>query len=131
MLRIYVAQQSFGLSGEGLEDAIHDSQKLRHVIGVDLAGESAANAKMRLKFATQLPTLSGIALQIIDLARDPDLDMRRLASVLSRDPALTAKVLRVANSPLYGQRRRNSNLRRALMVLGLNATAATHCRKHT
>jgi len=76
----------------------------------------------RLKFATQLPTLSGIALQVIDLARDPDLDMGRLASVLSRDPALTAKVLRVANSPLYGQRRRTNNLRQALMVLGLNAT---------
>lgn len=81
-----------------------------------------AKLEERLKFATQLPTLSGIALQIIDLARDPDLDMRRLASVLSRDPALTAKVLRVANSPLYGQRRRTSNLRQALMVLGLNAT---------
>lgn len=81
-----------------------------------------AKLEERLRFATQLPTLSGIALQIIDLARDPELDMGRLASVLSRDPALTTKVLRVANSPLYGQRRRTSNLRQALMVLGLNAT---------
>jgi diguanylate cyclase (GGDEF)-like protein len=34
---------------------------------------------------------------------------------------LTAKVLRVANSPLYSKRRKSDNLRQALVVLGLNA----------
>ena len=41
---------------------------------------------------------------------------------MSLDPALTTKILRIANSPLYAQRRRSDNLRQALVVLGLNAT---------
>lgn len=76
----------------------------------------------RLKLATLLPTPSGTAVRIIELARDPELDIGRIAGVLAQDPALTAKVLRVANSPLYGQRRRSDNLRQAVTVLGLNAT---------
>ena len=38
------------------------------------------------------------------------------------DSALAAKVLRIANSPLYAQRRKSENLRQALLVLGMNAT---------
>ena len=38
------------------------------------------------------------------------------------DSALSTKVLRIANSPLYAQRRKSENLRQALVVLGLNAT---------
>ncbi len=38
------------------------------------------------------------------------------------DSALSSKVLRIANSPLYAQRRKSENLRQALVVFGLNAT---------
>jgi len=41
---------------------------------------------------------------------------------LSLDSALSTKILRIANSPLYAQRRKSENLRQALVVLGLNAT---------
>jgi hypothetical protein len=41
MLRMYVAQQCFGLSDEGIEDAIYDSQAIRAFVGVDLNRESA------------------------------------------------------------------------------------------
>ncbi|MCU0841762.1 MAG: transposase, partial [Thiobacillaceae bacterium] len=34
MLRMYVAQQCFGLSDEGIEDAIYDSQAIRRFVGV-------------------------------------------------------------------------------------------------
>lgn len=69
-----------------------------------------------------LPSLSAVALQVLELAREPDVHLRDLTEVLSRDPALAAKVLRMANSPLYGRRREAQNLRQALNVLGLNAT---------
>ena len=36
MLRMYVAQQCFGLSDEGIEDAIYDSQAIRAFVGIDL-----------------------------------------------------------------------------------------------
>ena len=42
--------------------------------------------------------------------------------MLALDPAITAKILRIANSPMYARQRKTENLRQALMVIGLNAT---------
>ncbi len=50
MLRMYVAQQCFGLSDEGIEDAIYDSQAIRAFVGIDLARDSAPDATTLLKF---------------------------------------------------------------------------------
>lgn len=50
MLRMYVAQQCFGLSDEGIEDGIYDSQAIRGFIGIDLNRESAPDATTLLKF---------------------------------------------------------------------------------
>lgn len=50
MLRMYVAQQCFGLSDEGIEDAIYDSQAIRGFVGVDLSREAAPDATTLLKF---------------------------------------------------------------------------------
>ena len=47
---MYVAQQCFGLSDEGIEDAIYDSQAVRAFIGIDLNRESAPDATTLLKF---------------------------------------------------------------------------------
>ena len=50
MLRMYIAQQCFGLSDEGIEDAIYDSQAIRGFVGIDLTHESAPDATTLLKF---------------------------------------------------------------------------------
>lgn len=50
MLRMYIAQQCFGLSDEGVEDAIYDSQSIRGFVGIDLTHESAPDATTLLKF---------------------------------------------------------------------------------
>lgn len=50
MLRMYVAQQCFGLSDEGIEDAIYDSQAIRGFVGIDLSHECAPDATTLLKF---------------------------------------------------------------------------------
>ena len=50
MLRMYVAQQCFGLSDEGIEEAIYDSQAIRRFVGIDLAREAAPDATTLLKF---------------------------------------------------------------------------------
>jgi IS5 family transposase len=50
MLRMYVAQQCFGLSDEGIEDAIYDSQAIRGFVGIGLNRESAPDATTLLKF---------------------------------------------------------------------------------
>lgn len=50
MLRMYVAQQCFALSDEGIEDVIYDSQAIRHFVGIDLSRESAPDATTLLEF---------------------------------------------------------------------------------
>jgi len=50
MLRMYIVQQCFGLSDEGVEDAIYDSQAIRSFVGIDLTHESAPDATTLLKF---------------------------------------------------------------------------------
>jgi diguanylate cyclase (GGDEF)-like protein len=69
-----------------------------------------------------LPSPPGVATHIIELARDPDVEMSSVAHALGMDSALSAKILRVVNSPLYAQRRKTDSLRQAIVVLGLNAT---------
>ncbi len=56
MLRMYIAQQCFGLSDEGIEDAIYDSQAIRSFVGIDLSRESAPDATTLLKFRRLLET---------------------------------------------------------------------------
>lgn len=56
MLRMYVAQQCFGLSDEVIEDAIYDSQAIRAFVGIDLVREAAPNATTLLKFRRLLET---------------------------------------------------------------------------
>lgn len=76
----------------------------------------------RLQHVTDLPSPPRVASEIIELADDPDLSLVHVAGVLSKDPALAAKILRIANSPLYARRRKSDSLRQAMLVLGLNAT---------
>ncbi|MCB9358289.1 MAG: IS5 family transposase [Zoogloeaceae bacterium] len=56
MLRMYIAQQCFGLSDEGIEDALYDSQAIRRFVGIDLARENAPDATTLLKFRRLLET---------------------------------------------------------------------------
>ncbi len=53
---MYVVQQCLGLSDQGIEDAVYDSQSIRGFIGIDLARESAPDATTLLKFRRLLET---------------------------------------------------------------------------
>jgi transposase, IS5 family len=50
MLRLYIAQQCFGLSDGGAEDEVYDSQAIRRFMGIDLSREAAPDATTLLKF---------------------------------------------------------------------------------
>jgi IS5 family transposase len=50
MVRIYLLQQWYGLSDEGLEDALYDSIAMRAFAGIDLAVENVPDATTLLKF---------------------------------------------------------------------------------
>ena len=69
MLRMYVAQQCFGLSDEGIEDALYDSHAIRRFVGIDLGREAAPDATTLLKFRRLLET-HGLTAVIFESIRD-------------------------------------------------------------
>ena len=48
--RMYIVQNCFGLSDEGIEDALYDSQAIRRFVGIDLGREDAPDATRLLRF---------------------------------------------------------------------------------
>jgi diguanylate cyclase (GGDEF)-like protein len=71
--------------------------------------------------AASLPSLPAVALEVLEICQDPDSGVDELATVVSRDPALAAKVLQMANSPFYNRGHEVTSLQRASMLLGRRA----------
>jgi diguanylate cyclase (GGDEF)-like protein len=72
-----------------------------------------------LSGADQLPGAPGVALRVVQLNQRDDVDVGELVEVLSRDPVLVARLLRTANSGMFGLPREVASVRQAVMVLGL------------
>ncbi|MBC2725116.1 HDOD domain-containing protein [Desulfosporosinus sp.] len=75
-----------------------------------------------LKRVHALPPLPDSAIQVIDLTKNPATSVKELETVISKDPALTAGILRQANSAYYGYARRISSLQEAIVLLGFQVT---------
>ncbi len=70
------------------------------------------------------------AQRALALLYDENADVDDIAALIEQEPALTARVLKVANSSFYGHAGRIGSVQRALQVLGTNATrgiAAAAC----
>lgn len=72
----------------------------------------------------RLPTPSAIAVRLTEMARDPHAKLEELVELVRCDPALTSKLLRLANSPLYARHESVKTVFEALQMLGLD-TAIT------
>ena len=70
-----------------------------------------------------LPTMPEMALKVREASENPDASIMDLAKVISHDAALTARIIKVANSPLFRAPREIENLNMALSRLGMESTA--------
>ncbi len=68
----------------------------------------------------RLPTPPAVALQFLDKASRTDCSFAELSRLLSRDPALCGRVLRLINSSLFHPPQPVTSVERALQVMGLN-----------
>lgn len=68
--------------------------------------------------AVQLYSLPAVAMQVLELTNNPQVDTRALKDCIENDPALTGKILRIVNSSLFGLSRQVSDLNQALALLG-------------
>ncbi|HWQ42698.1 MAG TPA: HDOD domain-containing protein [Desulfosporosinus sp.] len=71
-----------------------------------------------LKRVQSLPPLPTSAMRVIALTKNPATSVKDLETVIGQDPALTAGILRQANSAYYGYARRISSLQDAIIMLG-------------
>ncbi|HEX7624525.1 MAG TPA: HDOD domain-containing protein, partial [Anaeromyxobacteraceae bacterium] len=99
----------------------------RHEEAPPLAPEDEAEdgrlaALVTERFAASRPepaSFPAIALQILNLVASPDAQVSELARLVSRDPALSAGALSVANSAVYRGVRELETVREAVTRLGL------------
>lgn len=65
-----------------------------------------------------LPSPSPVVVRVLALLNDPDASVDELGNVIRTDPAITASVLRLANSSYFGHGRQVASLSQAVMVIG-------------
>ncbi len=70
-----------------------------------------------------LPTLPEVALKVREAAEDPNVGIADLAKVIGNDAALTARIIKVVNSPLLRTSKEITDLHMAVGRLGINYTA--------
>ena len=90
--------------------------------GSQAAGhDSDAVVQAVIREISHIATLPEVTLKIIRLVEDPDSTAQDLNNVISNDPALGARILKVVNSAFYGLPGQIGSTNRAIVLLGLNA----------
>jgi HD-like signal output (HDOD) protein len=74
-----------------------------------------------LKDVATLPSLPAIAARIIREVKKDNLALNELTDIIAFDPALTAKILKVANSSFYALPYKVDSIETAVNILGLEA----------
>ncbi|MFQ5591415.1 MAG: HDOD domain-containing protein [Phycisphaerae bacterium] len=68
----------------------------------------------------KMPSNPALASQILMLSKDSRSSAEDFGALIRTDPALYSRLIKTANSPVYGQREPVTTCERAIMVLGLN-----------
>jgi len=85
---------------------------------------SAVGTKERIAAIVEdvdsLPSLPSIVVKLIDVVNSSESSAEDAADLIEKDPALTSKMIRLANSAFYGIPRSISSVTSAVVVLGFN-----------
>ncbi len=68
-----------------------------------------------------LPAMPHVASKVLELSSDPDTSASLLQQVIADDQAMTARILKIANSAMYACSRRIKTLSEAIVMLGFNS----------
>jgi len=75
----------------------------------------------RIRQCPSLPSLPTIALEVLELAQREGVDIAEIARIISKDPALSGKILRTVNSSFYARAQAVGTISHALVILGLQS----------
>jgi HD-like signal output (HDOD) protein len=65
-----------------------------------------------------LPPMPVVATKVVQLMQDPNTTAKDLADAISRDAAVSARILKIANSSFYSMQRQVKTLEQAIVILG-------------
>src|SRR4051794_20786061 len=74
-----------------------------------------------VKKVTTIATLPEVTAKIIQTVEDPKSTAAKLHQIVTHDPALVTRILKVVNSAFYGLPGQIGSVERAIVLLGLNA----------
>jgi len=83
--------------------------------------DSATIVATTIQRCSQFATLPTVAVQIIRITEDPHSTIDDLKRVISQDPVLGVRILKLVNSSFYGMTGQVASIDRALNLLGLRA----------
>ncbi len=70
----------------------------------------------------ELPSLPELTILIQEALANPDMGISHVAKIIQLDPTLTARLIKIANSPLYGAKQNLTDVKQAIQLLGLGVT---------
>ena len=80
-----------------------------------------SNALKRIQTHGEVPTLPEIMIRVLDVLEDEHSSADDITAILSSDPVITARVLRLANSAFFGSRFQIDSIHRAVVTVGFEA----------
>ena len=81
---------------------------------------SAELLKRKVEDLSNLPTLPAFVTVITSMVEDDSASAQEIGDIIQRDQVLSARILKLVNSPVYGFPRRISSVTHALVLLGFN-----------
>jgi HD-like signal output (HDOD) protein len=81
--------------------------------------EAMSKVSFFFPYSLVLPNMPGVAMQLMRSINDESMSLNGLAELIGKDPALSAMVLRIANTARYSPLRSISNLREATATMGM------------
>lgn len=76
--------------------------------------------RTKIENINALPTIPGVLKRLLGVIENPKVSLNEISTFISNDPALTTKVLKMVNSPVYGFPGRISSVNQAVILLGLS-----------
>jgi HD-like signal output (HDOD) protein len=70
---------------------------------------------------TKLPSMSSVVAKVLMMVQDPNVDIQNLAKEISKDPGITASVIKLSNSSYYSPSKPVRSIHEALMTIGTTA----------
>ncbi len=85
-----------------------------------MSPSTKVDLRRRIEQVGELPTLPHVVQKLASMIGRPNVSAEEIGTLIEKDQVLSAKVLRLANSPFYGFPSRIASVAHAVVVLGLS-----------